>query len=112
MTDEALLTTMREALALIAKDERTYLGHGDYKDEPLSGEECQRIARDVIDQLDDALFNVPKPKISPIALAKFIDEMAENPKGDRMASIAYRHCARLIRERCAAALGPMTELQQ
>jgi hypothetical protein len=32
-------------------------------------------------------------------LATAMDHMAENPKGGRMAAIAYKHCARLIRER-------------
>lgn len=32
-------------------------------------------------------------------LADAIDAMAENPKGGRMAAIAYRHCARLIRDK-------------
>lgn len=32
-------------------------------------------------------------------LADAIDAMAENPKGGKMASIAYRHCSRLIREK-------------
>jgi len=36
-------------------------------------------------------------KTTPIQLANAIDEMAENPKGGKMAAIAYRQAARLIR---------------
>lgn len=97
-------TTMFEALELIAKDERTYLGHGDYTEAPLPGAECQRIARETMDRIDAARFNIPHPKISPLALAQFIEDMAENPKGGKMAAIAYKHAARLIRERCDAVL--------
>ena len=37
--------------------------------------------------------------MTPEQLATAMEEMAVNPKGGKMAAIAYRHCARLIREK-------------
>lgn len=42
----------RKALEQIADDHKTYRGHGDYDEGPLTGEEAQRVARQVL-QTDD-----------------------------------------------------------
>lgn len=44
--------------------------------------------------------------VTPIQLANAIDEMAENPKGGKMAAIAYRQAAKLIRSKL---VDPATE---
>jgi hypothetical protein len=36
---------LKDALEIIATDEKTYIGHGDYYEGPFSGEYCQRVAR-------------------------------------------------------------------
>lgn len=41
----------------------------------------------------------PKPACQPQQLAAAFEEMAVNPKGGKMAALAYRHAARLIREK-------------
>lgn len=43
---------------------------------------------------------------TPIQLANALDEMAENPKGGKMAAIAYRQAAKLIRTKL---VDPATE---
>lgn len=39
----------RAALMEIATDEKIYLGHGDYKEEPLPNDYCQNLARKALD---------------------------------------------------------------
>jgi hypothetical protein len=40
---------LKDALEIIATDEKTYIGHGDYYEGPFSGEYCQRVARKAIE---------------------------------------------------------------
>jgi len=51
-----------------------------------------------------------RPQPTAEQLAAFIEEMAVHPKGGKMAAIAYKHCARLIRERLTGLPEDLREL--
>lgn len=46
---------------------------------------------------------------TPEQLATALEDMAVNPKGGKMAAIAYRHSARLIRDHLGATTHPTTQ---
>jgi hypothetical protein len=45
---------LKDALEIIATDEKTYIGHGDYYEGPFSGEYCQRVARKALTAIEAA----------------------------------------------------------